>query len=285
MMLAQDFNAAIVSADSRQIYCYFNVGTAKPTREECARVTHYGVDVAEPTERYSAARWANEATEWIECAGEVEKKPIVVGGTGLYIKALVEPLFDAPEIDPIARSQLETELAEKTVTELRRWCEVLDPPRAHLGRTQLLRSIETALLSGERMSELHDTHRSSTTAPVLEPAYLLVDPGDGLASRIEQRVDEMLDDGWLDEVRRLLKAVPADAPAWKASGYSAVREHVEGKADLSTTRERIIIETRQYAKRQRTWFRHQLPATAVTTLNPVDSRAIAVAREWWERAE
>lgn len=285
MMLAEDLNAAIVSADSRQIYCYFNVGTAKPTREECARVTHYGVDVAEPTERYSAARWANEATEWIECAGEVEKTPVIVGGTGLYIKALVEPLFDAPEIDPIARSRLATELAGKTVTELRRWCEVLDPPRAHLGRTQLLRSIETALLSGARMSELHDAHRSSTTAPAVEPAYLLVDPGEALASRIEQRADAMLDGGWLDEVRRLSKTVPADAAAWKASGYSALREHVEGKADLSTTRERIIIETRQYAKRQRTWFRHQLPASAVTTLNPLDSRAIAVAREWWERAE
>lgn len=285
MMLAEEFNAAIVSADSRQIYCYFNVGTAKPTREECARVTHYGVDVAEPTERYSAARWATEAAEWIECAGEVDKIPIIVGGTGLYIKALVEPLFEAPEMEPIARSQLEMELAEKTVAELRRWCEVLDPARAHLGRTQLLRSIETALLSGARISELHDAHRESATVAEVEPMYLVVDPGDALSSRIEKRVDQMLDGGWLDEVRRLLKTIPPDAPAWKASGYSAVREHVEGKSDLSTTRERIIIETRQYAKRQRTWFRHQLPASAVTTLNPLDSRAIAVAREWWERAE
>src|SRR5690349_17283284 len=150
LMLAEEFGGAIVSADSRQIYCYFNIGTAKPTREECARVTHYGVDVAEPTERYSAARWASEATEWIECAGEIDKTPIVVGGTGLYIKALVEPLFDAPQMDPVARLQLESELAAKSIDELRRWCEVLDPPRANLGRTQLLRSIETALLSGAR---------------------------------------------------------------------------------------------------------------------------------------
>jgi tRNA dimethylallyltransferase len=285
MMLASDFDAAIVSADSRQIYCYFNIGTAKPTREQCVRVTHYGVDVTEPSERYSAARWAIDAAEWIECAGEVDKTPVIVGGTGLYIKALVEPLFNAPEMDPVVRSQLESELAAKSVTELRRWCQMLDPPRAHLGRTQLLRSIETALLSGARISDLHDAHAATAVRSNTEPAYLLVDPGEALATQIEKRVDDMLASGWIDEVERLMTSVEADAPAWKASGYSAVREHVEGKADLSTTRQRIIIETRQYAKRQRTWFRHQLPASAVTKLNPLDSQAIAVAREWWERAE
>ena len=283
MMLAEEFDAAVVSADSRQIYCYFNVGTAKPSREECSRVTHYGVDVAEPDERYSAARWANEAHEWIECAAEVEKVPVVVGGTGLYVKALIEPLFDAPEMDPSARSRLEAELATKSLDELRRWCEQLDPSRAHLGRTQLLRSIETALLSGARISDLHEQHSGDRAQ--FAPTYLVVDPEGSLASQIELRVDEMLEHGWVDEVRELISKVPADAPAWKASGYRAARDHVEGKADLSTTRERIIIETRQYAKRQRTWFRHQLPQSAVTKVNPLDSQAIAVAREWWERAE
>jgi len=284
MMLAEEFGGAIVSADSRQVYCYFDIGTAKPTRDECTRVTHYGVDVAEPSERYSAARWADEALEWIECAGELDKTPVVVGGTGLYIKALVKPLFDAPNMDPIARSRLEAQLAEKSVGELRRWCEVLDPARANLGRTQLLRSIETALLAGARISELHETHRTTVVADV-QPMYLVVDPEDALASQIEQRVDRMLERGWVAEVERLMARVSTDAPAWKASGYMAIREHVAGKTGLSTTRERIIIETRQYAKRQRTWFRHQLPADAVTKLNPLDSRAGAIAREWWERAE
>ena len=285
MMLAEEFDAAIVSADSRQIYCYFNIGTAKPSREECARVTHYGVDVAEPDERYSAARWANEAREWIECAGEVEKTPVVVGGTGLYIKALIEPLFDAPEMDQFARTRLEAELGTKSTDELRRWCEELDPPRAHLGRTQLLRSIETALLAGARISDLHRQQIANQGETDFLPSYLVVDPAQTLASQIEGRVDQMLERGWLDEVRELIRRVPADAPAWKASGYRAARDHIEGKADLSTTRERIIIETRQYAKRQRTWVRHQLPQNSVTILNPLDSQAIAVAREWWERAE
>ncbi|HMG97264.1 MAG TPA: isopentenyl transferase family protein, partial [Gemmatimonadaceae bacterium] len=135
--LAETFGAAIVSADSRAIYCGFDIGTAKPTREECARVTHYGIDVAEPDERFSAARWAAEADEWIESAAEVEKESVIVGGTGLYIKALVEPLFSAPELDAVRRSDLERELESKSISDLRRWCKELDPARAHLGRTQL----------------------------------------------------------------------------------------------------------------------------------------------------
>ena len=285
--LAETYKAAIVSADSRQIYRGFDIGTAKPSREERSRVTHYGVDVADPEERYSAARWASDAHEWIACARATGLEPVIVGGTGLYIKALVEPLFSAPDVDPGQRAELERELGSKSVDELRRWCERLDPARAHLGRTQLLRAIETALLSGSRISDLHAEHRAAATvtAPANQAAYLVVDPGPALASRIEKRVDAMLDAGWAEEIRELIRTVPADAPAWKASGYSVMREHVEGRLDLLSARQRIIIETRQYAKRQRTWFRHQLPPDAVSTVNPEDSQARALAREWWERAE
>ena len=283
--LAGSTDAAIVSADSRQVYCYFNIGTAKPTREQCDRTTHYGIDVAEPSERFSAARWASEAAEWIESAAEIDKPPVVVGGTGLYIKALVQPLFDAPEVDPVQRARLEQDLERKALSELRKWCETLDPARAHLGRTQLMRAIETVILSGVRISDLHAEHRASGQSARDDAVYLVVDPGDGLASRIETRVDAMLGAGWADEVRNLIAEVPADAPAWKASGYAAMRDHVEGRCDLSTARQRVIIETRQYAKRQRTWFRHQLPEAAVTRVNPEDSQARVLVREWWERAE
>ena len=285
--LCGTFNAAIVSADSRQIYCGFDIGTAKPTSEERACVTHYGIDVARPEERFSGARWAGEAEEWIACSARMGKAPAIVGGTGLYIRALVDPLFSMPAVDPLQRSQLESELASKSFAELRRWCERLDPARAHLGRTQLVRAIETALLSGSRISALHAEHKAATA---LQPqdekaAYLIVDPGSALGPRIESRVDRMLEAGWANEVRELQRSVPSDAPAWKSSGYAVMREHVEGRLDLSSARQRIIIETRQYAKRQRTWFRHQLPPAAVTVVNPDDSRARALAREWWERAE
>jgi tRNA dimethylallyltransferase len=285
--LAETFGAAIVSADSRAIYCGFDVGTAKPTREECARVTHYGIDVAEPDERFSAARWAAEADEWIESAGEIDKEPVVVGGTGLYIKALVEPLFPAPELDAARRRELERELESMSVAELKRWCNALDTARAHLGRTQLVRAIETAIMAGERISELHSRHSAKRegSEPSASAAYLVVDPGARLSARIEERVERMLANGWIPEVEGLTKKIPPDAPAWKASGYSVMRDHVEGNLDLSSAKERVIIETRQYAKRQRTWLRHQLPPAAVTHVNPEDSRARAVAREWWERAE
>jgi tRNA dimethylallyltransferase len=287
--LCERYNAAIVSADSRQIYCGFDVGTAKPTRDECARVTHYGIDVVEPDERYSAARWANEASEWIESAAEIEKEAVVVGGTGLYIKALVEPLFDAPDQDPVQRGQLERELATMSVDYLRRWCKQLDPARAHLGRTQLLRAIETALLSGSRISDLHSRHNAEKGIEDDRqgPAYLVVDPGAvlGGGSRIEARVDKMLSAGWAEEVRELMRTVSPNAPAWKASGYQVMRSHVEGALDLSSATQRVIIETRQYAKRQRTWFRNQLPAAAVTHVNPDDPHALTIAREWWEKAE
>ena len=283
--LCERHDAAILSADSRQIYRRFDIGTAKPTREERERVTHYGVDVADPQERFSAVRWAGEADEWIESADKIGKEAVIVGGTGLYIKALVDPLFSAPEMDPTQRAELERELETKPLLELRRWCEELDPVRAHLGRTQLLRAIETALLAGSRISDLHAEHKAATAVELDERVeYLIVDPGSELESRIEARVDRMLKAGWADEVRGLMRSVSPDAPAWKASGYGVIREHVDGRLDLSSARERIIIETRQYAKRQRTWFRHQLPRAAVTVVNPEDSQARAVAREWWERA-
>ena len=287
LYLCETYNAAIVSADSRQIYRDFDIGTAKPTGEERARVTHYGVDVARPDERFSAARWASEADEWVACASKMGEEAVIVGGTGLYIKAFVDPLFAAPAVDPLQRSELESELETKSLTELRRWCEGLDPARAHLGRTQLVRAIETALLSGSRISALHTEHKAATAIEAQDEkaAYLVVDPGARLGSRIETRVDRMLEAGWANEVRELNRSVPPDAPAWKASGYSVMREHIEGRLDLSSARQRIIIETRQYAKRQRTWFRHQLPPAAVTVVNPEDSRARAVVREWWEGAE
>lgn len=285
--LGERYGAAIVSADSRQIYRGFDIGTAKPTPGEAARVPHYGIDVVEPTTRYSAALWAADAEEWLTSARALKLVPVIVGGTGLYISALIKPLFRSPPIEPERRARLARELENRPLAELRRWCARLDPDRAHLGRAQILRAIETALLSGQRISDLHAAqHREKETgASAREASYLLVDPGPGLATRIGSRVERMLERGWLAEVQALMRAVPLDAPAWKASGYSALRALAAGEIDLSTARELVIIETRQYAKRQRTWFRHQLPPNAVTHVNPDDPAFREVAREWWEKAE
>ena len=276
--LAGRHGGAILSADSRQVHAGFDVGTAKPTFAERARVPHYGIDVADPLRRYSAADWAGDAERWVRDAEARGLTPLVVGGTGFYLRALFDPLFESPPIDPARRAALQRELASLTVPELRRWCARLDPARAHLGRTQLLRSVETALLLGRRLTDLH---RSEVRAPRFAARYLVVDPGPALAGQIAARVEAMLDGGWPDEVRRLAAAVPADAPAWKASGYATVRRYVEGELGREETARLVTIETRQYAKRQRTWFRHQLRGD-VTWVDPRDGRCEALVEAWWQ---
>jgi tRNA dimethylallyltransferase len=279
MRLAESVGAVIVSADSRQIYRGFDIGTAKPTATERERVLHRGVDVVEPTERYSAARWAIEARGWIQEAREAGRELVIVGGTGFYLRALTEPLFESPTLDPVRRAAIERAFASVATENLRRWCTDLDPDRAHLGRTQLIRSLETALLTGERLSDLH---RTKARAPDVSARYLVVDPGPALAVRLQRRFDAMIAGGWPEEVERLAREVDELAPAWKASGYLAMRALISGRISLAEARERVLIETRQYAKRQRTWFRHQLDSAITTRIDPDDSAAEQVARTWWE---
>jgi tRNA dimethylallyltransferase len=282
MALAERFGAHIVSADSRQIYRGFDIGTAKPTIAEQMRVPHHGVDVASPTERYSAAAWAEGAQRWLaECAA-TNAVPVVVGGTGFYIRALTAPLFAEPELDPARRRVLAHVLDALPTAELRRWCEPLDPARAHLGRTQLLRAVEVALLTGVPISEWHT--RGGRSAGVAA-RYLVVDPGATLRVRIAERVSAMFAAGWPDEVASLVSELPDDAPAWNATGYSIVREYVRGHISRAAAIEQVTIHTRQYAKRQRTWFRHQLTGARVTMLDPTSRDAMRRAEAWWTASE
>ncbi|MEO6446764.1 MAG: tRNA (adenosine(37)-N6)-dimethylallyltransferase MiaA [Gemmatimonadaceae bacterium] len=282
LALAEASGSTIVSADSRQIYRRFDIGTAKPSVEEQARIPHACIDIVEPGERYSAARWVHHASAAIDRCLDARIPPVVVGGTGFYLRALVAPLFAEPSLDPAQRQALARDLDRLSTEELRRKCRDVDPARAHLGRTQLLRAIEVALLSGERISTLHvyaarDARYSAR--------YLLVDPGPVLADLIAARVDAMLAHGWIDEVRHLVRDIPPDAPAWNATGYGLIRQVVTGALGLTEARERIIIATRQYAKRQRTWFRHQLPAHDVVRVNSAAPDALDVALAWWREEE
>ncbi|HEX7121384.1 MAG TPA: tRNA (adenosine(37)-N6)-dimethylallyltransferase MiaA [Gemmatimonadaceae bacterium] len=277
LRLAEEQGLAIISADSRQIYRGFDIGTAKPTREERARVPHFGIDVVAPHERYSAAAWAAAVPGWITEAQALGRRPLVVGGTGFYLRALFRPLFEEPPVAPERRQALAQWLERLSTDELRRWCQSLDPARASLGRTQLVRAVETALLTGHRISVLH---RERSRAPHLTARYLVLDPGPALADAIARRVDGILAAGWLDEVRALTATVPPTAPAWSATGYDAMRRVVTGEWPLARAREAVIVATRQYAKRQRTWFRHQLPESA-TRMNPQAPDAMERLRAWW----
>ena len=279
--LALEYGATIISADSRQIYRGFDIGTAKPSPLDRRSVWHESVDIADPTERYSAALWSAGAMRWITEARARGSVPLVVGGTGFYISALFHPLFEAPSLEPVARSRLEAFLAGMPTVELRRWCTRLDPAKSQLGRVQLARAVETALLSGQRLSQLQS---GQARIGLFTPHYLIVDPGVSLSSRIETRVDLMIEAGWLSEVKALAATVDSGAPAWKASGYSTMRRVATGEVDLSIARERIIIETRQFAKRQRTWLRHQLGAAHITIVNPDDSDRTATIERWWKES-
>ncbi len=222
-----------------------------------------------------AARSSIPTPAWRPRAG---RRPVIVGGTGLYVRALVHPLDAVPALDAARRAQLEPFLAALPAPELQRWCTRLDPSRAHLGRTQWLRAIETALLEGTRLSA-----HLGRSEPAARPArYLVVDPGPVLADRITRRVHDMIANGFVEEIVHLREQIPPDAPAWKASGYGAVRDAVEGRCTLDAAVARVVIETRQYAKRQRTWFRHQLPAASVTHVNPTHHEALDQVLAWWD---
>ena len=279
LALARSTGAAIISADSRQIYRGFDIGTAKPSPNELQEVPHVGIDVVGPEERYSAARFAVLARAAISEYSAQRREVVVVGGTGFYIRALVSPLFPEPELDERHRAELGRYLATMDTLTLREWCVQLDPPRSTLGRTQLLRALEIALLTGRRLS---DHFRSKGTEGEISARYLVVDPGEPLAQTIENRVDTMLGNGWIDEVRRLNSGVLATAPAWNATGYETLRRYVAGDEalDLASVRSRIIQDTRQYAKRQRTWFRHQLGGE-MQTLDPNEPAAFDRALAWW----
>ena len=279
LALAAERDLVIISADSRQLYRGFDVGTAKPSTESQVAVPHRGIDVLDPVERASAAWWADAADAWIEEAEKGQRTPLVVGGTGLYLRALFAPLFAEPALDPAQRTAIQQHLDGLSTDELRRWALALDPPRARFGRTQLLRAVEIALLTGRPLSALHS---ENVRPPRRAARYLVIDPGPSLAEHIAARTRTMLDGGWPAEVEGLIARVPPDAPAWNASGYRAVREMVEGRISRREAEERIVIETRQYAKRQRTWFRHQLAGADVTRLSPAAAGWQDAARLWWD---
>jgi len=279
LRLASAYHGAIISADSAVVYGGFDVGTAKPSAEERRAVPHYGVDVVAPTDRYSAARFAAAAAGWLRDIETGGRTPMVVGGTGFWINALIAPLAPMPSLPEPARGALAAELATYDDATLQRWCRALDPDIAGKGPAQWRRAIEVALLSGQRLSRLQREAPRTAPRPV---RYLVVDPGPVLEERLVTRLDAMLAAGWEDEVRTLMGPVAPDAPAWRACGYERLREALANGASATAVREAIIQETRQYARRQRTWCRRQLIHGPVTRLDPEAPTAWARACAWWE---
>jgi tRNA dimethylallyltransferase len=248
----------IVSADSGQVYRYLNIGTAKPSPQEREALPYHGLDLVLPTERYSAGRFGSEARGWIADILARGRMPVVVGGTGFYLRALFEGLFEEPDLDPERRSRLGAALGSRDRATLERWALRLDAGFKGGGAQRAARVVEVALLTGRRLSALQ------LSAPAVGSGYLpwqvvLTLPRPVLAERIAARTRAMLESGLVDEVKRVLAAgVPNDAPGFRTLGYGEVISMLEGRLEAADLAEAISSATRKYAKRQETWLRHQL---------------------------
>lgn len=257
--VAERAGAEIVSADARQIYRGFDIGTAKPTAAERARVPHHGLDLAEPTERFDVARFRTVAAAAVAAAAERGRPIVVAGGTGLYVRALLHGLCAGVSAQPELRATLER-MEQEHPGSLGRWAARLDPAAAvrihpH-DRVRLVRVVEVALASGVPLSARQRRH-GFAEAPydvLLVGLDLTVD---ALHARIARRIDEMLVRGWLDEVHALAASVPADAPAWATLGYRELRRACAGDGTVAEALAATVRVTRQFAKRQRTWFRRE----------------------------
>ena len=270
LALAAHWNLTVVSADSRQVYRRLDIGTAKATRRERHRVPHRGLDLVDPGERYSAGRFARDAAGWVEEIRAEGRLPVVVGGTGLYVRALAEGLFAEPPLDAARRRSLDAWLARLEPVELVRWAGRLDSGYAGGGRQRAARAVEVALLTGHGLGHWQ---RAARLGAAIRPWYVvLTAPRAVLHQRIARRAEEMVRRGVIEEVAAVLAdGVPPDAPGLDGVGVREAVDVLHGRRTRDSVAEAIAIATRQYAKRQQTWFRHQLGGGDVLTLDATRS--------------
>ena len=247
----------VISADARQVYRGLDIGTAKPDAAARARVPHLGLDLVDPGERYSAGRFARDAAGWIHDVRAAGRRPLVVGGTGFYVRALADGLFREPPLEPGPRDRLRAWTGALAGPDVARWATRLDAKVPGGGRQRAARAVEVALLTGRPLSWWQ---REARETGAIRPWYIhLTLPREALHRRIEARVDAMLAAGLVAEVRAVLgRGVAPSAPGLDGVGYREVVAMVQGGLEEERMREAIVIATRRYAKRQETWFRHQL---------------------------
>jgi tRNA dimethylallyltransferase len=249
---------ALLSADSQQVYRGMDIGTAKPLG--AAKAAWGLLDLVEPGQPFSAGAWVRAALPAIEAAWAAGKTPCLVGGTGLYLKALLEGLAEIPPVPEAVRQGLTEELHAQGLPALAQRLQALDPLIA--ARTDLanprrvLRALEVLQATGKPLSQW----QAESTAPALRPdrvRWVGLDPGkDALDQRLERRCDALLSQGWLTEVELLAQKHGDGALRQSAAiGYPELLEVLRGEQSLPQAREAILTQTRQYARRQRTWFK------------------------------
>ncbi len=280
LALREHWPLMVISADSRQVYRRLDIGTAKPAPHERALVPHLGVDVVDPGQRYSAGRFARDAVGWL---GEIpaSNQPVLVGGTGFYVRALADGLFREPPLEPAHRERIRAWC--RNAESLGNWAMRLDPEYRGGGRQRAARVVEVALLTGRPLSWWQ---RQARSTGIMRPWYVrLTVPRAVLHRRIERRTHRMLRDGLIDEVDRLLQeGLSPDAPGLDAVGYRETVQFLAGNLPREQLAAAIVVATRRYAKRQETWFRHQLLGQPVVTLDATDAPALLAGRiaELWE---
>lgn len=256
--MARRVDAEIVSADSRQIYRYMDIGTAKPTPQERAVVPHHFIDIRNPDEHYSAGQFAREARAVIENIRRRGRLPVVVGGSGLYTRGLVDGFFDPRVTDQRVKRMLQNRVRREGLQTLYRELQRADPETAGRlppGDTQrILRALEVYEITGEPFSSF--LKRGAQPAD-FEPVFRgLRRPRARLYARIEERVDRMLAEGFLQEVRALReRGYGPELNALKTVGYREANLYLDGQIDYPRMVALMKQKTRNYAKRQMTWFR------------------------------
>jgi tRNA dimethylallyltransferase len=258
LALAEAVGGEIVNADSRQVYRGMDIGTAKPTAEERARVPHHLIDILDPVEPFSAGAFVRLAGEAIDAIRGRKHVPVVVGGTGLYVRALVDGIWQGPRGEPGLRAAVAAVAERRGAGEPHRMLGRLDPDSAAAlhpnDRHKVARALEITLMEGRPASALRRAHGF----PGAREAVLigLTLPRARLYARIERRVDAMIAAGWVSETEALLAAgVGPGAPGMNAVGYRQLVRHIRGEMPLETAISEIKQATRNYAKRQFTWFR------------------------------
>jgi len=252
--LARRHKFEIVSADSRQVYSGLDIGTAKPGVELRREIGIHMVDVVEPNRAYSAVDFARDALTVMRQLRDKGKRFAVVGGSGMYLKALFEPFFEAPKPSPALRQRLETETSPALYDRLKR----VDPERAAKlhpnDRQRVVRALEVYETTGKTMTELA---RKAKAEVEFEPVYVVLSmERELLRRRIDARFDAMMSAGLLDEVRRLKKSgFGRDSYVASAYGYAELLGHLEGQLTINRAVAEAKAKTRAYAKRQMTWFR------------------------------
>ena len=253
--LAKRFHGEIISGDSMLVYRQMNIGTAKPSEEELHSVPHHLVNILRPDASYSVADFQQQAAETINRITDRGNLPILVGGTGLYIKALLEDYqFSEVEEKPELRQKLETFAFEQGNDKLFDWLKREDPAAAQRLHPNDVRRVVRALetvLSGDKVSQEKQSELKYDAV-----VFGLFMDRDFLYERINRRVDQMLEEGLEEEVRSLLKAgVPVECLSMKSLGYRQMAEYLTGQCDFSTAVENIKKGTRHFAKRQITWYK------------------------------